>query len=102
MTADRSEGTAAEQDSWGPKNWTGAAFLPVGLVFMSLGLDGNSTFFVFGVIFFILSVAMFTQGRETARQGPTVPPQVESQLAEFSDIEAIDLPASSKNEEKSP
>lgn len=65
MAADESKAAKAEGDSWGSKNWTGAAFLPIGLVFITLEFDGNMTFLAFGTVFFILSMVMFTQGRET-------------------------------------
>lgn len=71
MATGESKTAEDPQDGWWSKNWTGAGFLPIGLVFMALGLDGNTTFFIFGVVFFVLSVTMFTQGRDVAREEPT-------------------------------
>lgn len=101
MATDESKTAESSQDGWGSKNWTGAGFLPIGLVFMALGLDGNTTFFIFGVVFFVLSVTMFTQGREVAQEEPS--PAITEEREPDSAVQAVeeeDPPLSTEEKEK--
>lgn len=58
-----------EQNTPARWSWPGAAFFPIGIVFIVLGLSGNTAFLGIGVVFFILSIAMFNQTKERLEEG---------------------------------